>query len=179
MSYSTTLNIFIPAELTKRLKYIHIPGKSSFDWREPGICHCTVKALAISKDIPVGLKDWEAISGKILSRQAPFSVAVKEFMAFPGVAIAKLQSPELLALHKRLCAALPSSQPQYEGDNYVPHISLAITGKHPCKPQEPDLSRYSFVTREIQLVVWDLSNLNKPDVRKEYLLSSPDSASSD
>lgn len=95
---------------------------------------------------------------------------VKGVSKFPNVVFADIKSDRLKELHKLLFGVLPSSQPQFEGKNYIPHASMAIL-KNPSKSYFEDNELFGeFEVKEIQLVIWDKQNWDKPDIYYKFSL---------
>ncbi len=170
--YSITLNFFIPKELVQKLKNVKLSGKHRFDWRKTDFCHCTVKAISTCDDIPKDMELWAKESEKILSEQNSFKISINNVTEFPTAIFANVQSEELVSLHKKLFRILPSSQEQFEGKNYVPHVSIAIPSGETGILSNLKQNFGECEVKEIQLMIWDLENLNKPKIYKRYLLSS-------
>lgn len=78
----------------------------------------------------------------------------------PGpVVYLAIDSPELFAVHERLCAAFGTVE-GLEGDDYVPHVTLARGG---------DLAdAHAVAGREVESVTWTVSRLQlwDPDYRE-------------
>jgi len=127
--YSITLNFFIPQEIVEKFKSIKIEGNIDIDRRESNFCHCTVKAISHHHQIPTKeiLKKYIIESEKILKKVKPFKVKVKNIGNFSTAVFAKVISKRLFKVHKDLFNILPSSQPHFENEAYIPHISLAKT----------------------------------------------------
>jgi len=169
--YSITLNFLLPKQIVQKLKDIKISENFAFDWRNSNFCHCTVKAIALCDEIPKEIKSWAKESEKIISRQKSFKVSLKDVAKFPTAIFANVYSNELLKLHKKLSKILPSSQPQYENENYVPHVS--IVGLSGDTKILSDLRQNfgEFEVKEIQLMIWDLNDLNKSQINKIFILA--------
>lgn len=155
--YSITLNFFLPRHIVKKLKRIKLAGNLGFDYRNSEFCHCTVKAILQCEKLPLEdvLNDWVAKSKKIFNKQKPFRVKIKNVSAFPTAIFANAYSEELENIHKKLFKVLPSSQPQFENKNYVPHatISLLIEEAKIISKINEDFGE--FQVEEIQLMIWN------------------------
>jgi len=94
----------------------------------------------------------EAIAGT-----PPFAVATAGLGIFeepptgtgPVVYLA-VESPELMALHDRLCGPF-EPVPHLEGDEYVPHVTIARGG-------DPDVAR-CLAERPVERVTWNVTEL--------------------
>ncbi len=171
-TYSITLNFFLPKAIVQDLKKVIVGGDLAFDWRESEFCHCTVKAISVCNEIPEkeALDGWIATSREILDEQDPFRVSVKGFANFPTALYAGIESDELMRLHRKLCRVLPSSQPQFEDRNYVPHASIGVLNHDVELLSDAGGDFGAFEVREIQLVVFDLGNLNRSIVHHRFSL---------
>jgi 2'-5' RNA ligase len=56
--------------------------------------------------------------------QKSFKAEIRNVEIFPTAVVANVYSEELIALHKKLFKILPSSQIQYENENYIPHVTV-------------------------------------------------------
>ena len=78
---------------------------------------------------------------------------------FPDVFYAKIDSPELIKLHKKLCRiGLPSINKKFEDENYIPHASLVALSKPYDEAININKIFGKFIVKEIRLVVWDISD---------------------
>jgi 2'-5' RNA ligase len=151
---------------------VKISDDISFDWRKSNASHCTIKAINLSNKLPnkKELNEWVASASKILKGQSKFKVQVKGVSKFPKVIFANVHSENLIKLHKSLFDVLPSSQPQFEGEDYVPHASMIIL-KNPSKSDFKNNELFGeFEVKEIQLVIWDTQNQNKPKIYHKFNL---------
>ncbi len=166
VKYSIALNFFVPGLVVKNLKKVQVEGAVVFDWRRSKLAHCTLKAISYRNGLPTQkeLKTWISKARRIFSKQEPFEVTVKGMSKFPTALVADVHSKDLLGLHRKLFKVLPSSQPQYEGRNYHPHVSIAmIDGEAWAHPPE-NKNFGKFKVDEIQLMLWTMNFLNKPKV---------------
>ncbi len=168
--YSITINFFIPKEIVVKLKKVKISGDIFFDWRSSNLCHCTIKAIYLGDKIPKKIEQWSKDCEKVFAKQKPFHVEVKDIARFPTTIFANIHSKELIKLHKKICSILPSSQPEYENEKYVPHASVVVTSKKADVLSNKKQEFGKFKVEEIQLMVWDLNNLKEPRVYKRFLL---------
>lgn len=171
--YSITLNFFIPQELVRKLKKVKVSGNVgnvNFDWRDSKLCHCTLKAIYVGDKISKKIAEWSKKCEEILSKQKSFKVEIKDIAQFPNTIFTNVYSKEMLNLHNKLCEVLPSSQPQYEHKKFTPHVSLVIISKDAQILSNQKQSFGNFDVKEIQLMVWDLENLNKSIVYKKFHL---------
>jgi hypothetical protein len=169
--YSITLNFFIPKEIVRKLKEVHISGRYGFDWRQSDFCHCTVKALSVCEVIPPDIDLWANNAERILSRQHHFRVSIDDLTQFPTAIVALIHSDELVGLHRRLYRVLPSSQPQYENAYYTPHESLVASPGASTVTSPLQQHVGTFEVREIQLMIWDRENFSKSQICRRYVLT--------
>lgn len=170
--YSITLNFFISKEIVQELKKVVIEGNCSYDWRDSEFAHCTIKAISLCDKIPDEISVWSKEIERISSEQKPFQVIIKNVDSFPNIIFAKVYSQELVNLHKKLFSVLPSSQPEFENEKYIPHVSLvSISGSNNVKGVSNKKENFGTLeVRKVQLMIWNLENLNKSKVYKEYML---------
>ncbi|MBM3230427.1 2'-5' RNA ligase family protein [Candidatus Pacearchaeota archaeon] len=171
--YSVTLNFFLPQNIVSNLEKVDIQEDISFDWRKSSASHCTVKAIYISDKLPSKkeLNAWVADASNRLNGQSKFKVQVKGISKFPNIIFADVHSEKLVKLHKSLFDILPSSQPQFEGENYVPHASMVVL-KNPSKSDLKNNQLFGeFEVKEIQLVIWNTKNLDKPEIYHKFILN--------
>lgn len=172
-NYSITLNFLLPKKIVEAFKKIEVSGNFAFDWRDSDFCHCTVKAISLCDEIPEKetLDSWIAKSKGILNEQKSFKVLVKDIAKFPTVIFANIYSDELVNLHKKLFKILPSSQPQFENENYVPHASIGMLTEN--VEVESDLKQNfgEFEVKGIQLIIWNLKDLNKSKIYHRFSLA--------
>ncbi|MBS3084209.1 2'-5' RNA ligase family protein [Candidatus Pacearchaeota archaeon] len=158
--YSITINFFVPKNIVEVVKKIEIPEKFVYDWRKEGFFHCTVKAIELRDTLP-SEQEIELIINKIskiIVNQRNFEVVIKGVGKFPNVFYAKIDSPELIKLHKKLCTiGLPSINKKFEDENYIPHASLVALSKPYDEAININKIFGKFIVKEIQLVVWDTS----------------------
>jgi len=162
----------IPKKIVDKLKEAKISEDYSFNWTNFKFCHCTIKAISVCDEIPKEIDLWAENSEKIISNQKPFRVSIEDISAFPKTIFTKVNSQELIKLHERLFKILPSSHIQFEGKNYVPHVSLLNLKKDVKKVISQKENFGKFEVKEIQLMVWDLNDFNNSKVYRNYLLSS-------
>ncbi len=167
VKYSVTLNIRIPAYITDLCRSYVISDSLSYDWRESTNTHVTLKAIYKSDEAPTPrqIAQWSTASKNALTHRTPFMLRVSGVAQFSNVVYAKVYSEYLHTLHEQLYVELPSSQPEYEGKAYNPHISLGVLEqKGICK----DLALIdfgTFIVSEIELVVWTWSNRKMIDCK--------------
>jgi 2'-5' RNA ligase len=173
--YSITLNFFIPRQIIKEVKKEELGDNFIFDWRKEGFFHCTVKAIELSDNLPSKehLNSLILKASEVFSKQAPFNVIIGGVDKFPDVFYAKVNSPYLKELHKKLCnTGLPSNRPEFEGENYIPHASLVSL----ANPSFRELNTHhifgDFIVKEIQLVLWDIPNGHKPLICHRFKLKN-------
>lgn len=170
--YSITLNFFIPRRIVEKLKKVKINGKIKYDWRSGKYSHCTVKAIHHTETMPAKkeLSMWIKNTEKILSFQKPFKVKVEGLSKFPTALFAGINSNELIKLHKKLFKILPSSQPKFENNKYVPHASIAmIYGNVELIPIKND-NFGEFIVKELQLMIWN-ENIKKSKIYCRFKLN--------
>jgi 2'-5' RNA ligase len=170
-SFTITLNFFVPDEVVENLKAVNVSGRATFDWRKPGFAHCTVKAIWHGTDIPDEkvIETWSRESRRILSKKRPFEVLVKGVTKWPTVLVSLVNSKEVHTIHNKLLKLLPSSQPQFDGKNFTPHVSIAV-GKSVMGVAETDKLFGKFKVNELQLMLWGLRDLKNPKVLCVYAL---------
>ncbi len=175
MTYSITLNFFIPEKIISKVKNEELSEDFIFDWRKKGLFHCTVKALELSRAMPSKeyLDSLIIKASRILSKQKSFEVVIKDIDKFPDVLYARVNSHELKELHKKLCnEKLPSIRPDFEGENYIPHASLVSLAGSSSTKLNISKTFGKFRVREIQLVIWDVSNGQKPSIYHRFKLKN-------
>ncbi|MEK6792517.1 MAG: 2'-5' RNA ligase family protein [Nanoarchaeota archaeon] len=159
--YSITFNFFIPKEIVDIVKKIKIPERHIYDWRKEGFFHCTVKALEL-RDTLLYEQEIKSIIDKtseLIVNQRKFDVVINGVDKFPDVFYAKVDSPDLVKLHKKLCKiGLPSINQKFENENYIPHASLVSLTKPSNKEINIERIFGKFKVKEIQLVAWDISD---------------------
>lgn len=172
LNYSITLNFFIPQKVVDKLNKVVIYGDVLYDWRKSRFCHCTLKAIASTDKIPEkGILDyWVSKSSAVIKAHKPFAVKIHGIESFPTAIFAKVDSPELVSLHKNLYKILPSSQPQFENENYVPHVSVAMKDRDVEIVSGSGIEIEEFTVNEIQLVIWDLQNFDKSIIYDRFKL---------
>lgn len=154
--YSITLNLFVPKKIVEVLKEVKVFGNIAFDWRNSDCCHVTVKAISTSDIFPRNevLNDLILKFKKILDKQKSFRVKVQGVAKFPNALFAIIESKELSKLHKKLFRILPSSKPQFENKNYVPHASIGVLTEDIKIISGEKRDFGEFEVKDIQLVVW-------------------------
>lgn len=163
--YSVTLNFFIPEKIVKAVGKIKIPGRFMYDWRQKGIFHCTVKGLQHRETLPSKqeIKDIINKTAKVLTNQKKFKVDLKGISKFPNVIYAKIKSAHLTKLHKKLCDVnLPSINKKFEVEGYIPYATVFSLSEPYNKKIAIDEKFGEFIVKEIQLVIWDISNGHVP-----------------
>ena|SRR3989344_7207441 len=164
--YSITLNFFIPEELITILKKLKFTEEIKYDWRKTGYAHCIIKALEIRNSEP-SKKDiltWVKATNEVLSKNGYFRVLLEGIHNFPRIIYAAVKSEDLIHIHNNLCKALPSSQSQFEGKNYLPHVSLIESISEVKQKYSSNTKIGNLVVKEIQLISWDLENNNEPKI---------------
>lgn len=156
-NYSITLNFFLPTKVIDALNKVKVTEDFLFDWRKTDFCHCTVKAISRCDEFPGKkiLRDWIVEAKRILDEQKPLKVEIKNILTFPTAIVANIESEELTVLHKKLCKVLPSSQPEFDGENYIPHASLGMVDRNIKVISDKKQDFGEFIVKEIQLMVWD------------------------
>ena len=165
--YSITLNFFIPKNIVESVKKINITEEFIYNWRKEGFFHCTLKALELRDTLPSKQEIKLIIDkiSKIIVNQRNFEVVIKGVDKFPGVFYAKIYSPELIKLHKKLCRiGLPSINEKFEDENYIPHASIVSLSKPSNNEININKEFGEFIVQEIQLVVWDISKWHNPKI---------------
>lgn len=173
-NYSITLNFLLPPEMVTKLNTVKIVGGLAYDWRKSGRCHCTVKALSLCDTLPEQeiLDDWIQKIRTAVAAQSQFSVSVKNLGIFPNAIFAEVISEELKTLHHQLIAGLPGSQPQFEGTNYHPHVSLVML-RSDANIKTPMNQKFgAFTVRDLQLTAYDLNNLDNSKSLYTFILKS-------
>lgn len=163
MTYSVTLNFFVPKEIVAALKDIKISGTLIYDWRD-SYCHVTVKALLKTEEFPNKeiLDEFVLKSQKLLDTQKPFNTTLQNIAQFPNALFAEVISEELVTLHKKLCEVLPSSQPEFENEKYTPHASIGTLAE-PVNIISEKQDFGEFKVHEIQLMIWKWNNKQLQD----------------
>ena len=170
--YSIVLSFLIPRDIVQKLKEIKISGDCAFDWRNSKFCHCTLKAIALCNKVPKEVEVWAKDAEKILSEQNPFKVLLKDIAQFPNAVFTHVHSQELIRLHKKLCKILPSSQPQFENEKYMPHVSLVSLGSSKANVLSGIKKKFGeYEVKEIQFMIYCLGDLNKSKIHKRYVLT--------
>lgn len=171
-NYSITLNFFLPKKIVEALKKVRVTGKFAFDWRNSDFCHVTVKAIALTDEKPKEkiLDEWVAKSRKILDEQKSFKVKIKDVAKFPNALFADVESKELPKLHGKLFKILPSSQPQFENEKYIPHASIGVLTQDVEIISGKGQNFGEFEVKEIQIVMWNLKNLSKSEILYRFHL---------
>ena len=59
-----------------------------------------------------------------IKKQKKLSIKITEINTFPNAIFAKIESKELMKLHKKLFKILPHSKDWFENNNYIPHITI-------------------------------------------------------
>ncbi len=172
-NYSITLNFFIPKTIVNKFNEIEISKPLSFDWREKEYCHCTVKPIALCDELPQQeiFDNWIIETQIVLASQKTFNINIQDISNFPTTIYAHVISDELTTLHKKLCTTLPISQPQFEEDNYLPHLSLGICKSSITNEIYIKQNFGEFIVNEIQLVSWNLNDLSNPKILHRFTLS--------
>ncbi|MFT4311881.1 MAG: 2'-5' RNA ligase family protein [Candidatus Woesearchaeota archaeon] len=157
MTYSITLNVFLPKKIVDALRSVKVSKNLAYDWRDSGYCHITLKSISKLEVSPKDelLAEWISLSKQILDKQKPFKVKVSSVEKFPNALFAKVESKELVKLHNKLFKILPSGQPQFENQNYTPHASIGVLDKDAQVISEKELHFGEFEVREVQLIVWN------------------------
>lgn len=155
--YSITLNFFLPRHIVKKLKRIKLAGNLEFDYRNSEFCHCTVKAISQCEELPRKefLNDLVMKTKKFFNNQKPFRVKIKNLSSFPTAIFAHAYSEELKNIHEKLFKILPSSQPQFENKNYVPHATIGLLTEEIKIISEMNEDFGEFQVEEIQLMIWN------------------------
>ena len=168
--FSITVSIPIPKDIVERLCHVQLGEHVKFDWRHSLLCHITLKAIGVGDHIPGALETWSDTLERELRDQCPFVVTLNGLGAFPNAIYSQVISEELISVHKKLFQVLPSSQPQFENDQYTPHASLAMTSAQTTFSFSGNPTFGSFEVRDIELVVWDLENLKDSKVIRMFSL---------
>lgn len=170
--YAVTLNFFVPEEIVTSLREIYIPRKMAFDLRVTGLCHCTVKSIWSDDEFPKEnqILDWVAKTQLVLDYQEIFKVKIRGVSEFPNFPYAKIDSNELLAIHRKLFNILPSFQTQFEGDEYIPHVSLGIIEENSIGIDDPQKAFGDFELKEIQLSLWNIFDPSRPQIIHRFTL---------
>jgi len=172
LSYTVTLNFFVPEDVVEKLNGVQISGPVIFDWRKPHSAHCTVSAIYHGVGIPDQnlLDSWAEAARSILSRQEPFEVAVEGLTHWPTALVSLVHSEELKKLHRKLFQVLPSIQPHFAGENYHPHVSLVKMREEVKTSERSSMAFGRFKVDEIQMMLWGLKDLKKATVLHRYSL---------
>lgn len=76
---------------------------------------------------PLGSRELVSAFRHLLAETPPFEVRILGWKQLPHALMLECErAPELLALHRRALEGLPSSQAPYDGDAYMPHLTLAL-----------------------------------------------------
>lgn len=75
-----------------------------------------------------------------------------------------------MKIHEKLFKILPSSQSQFENENYVLHASLVSLFSKAIILSGLKQNFGEFEVKEIQLMIYDLNNLDTSKIYKRYLL---------
>jgi 2'-5' RNA ligase len=171
-TFTVTLNFFVPDEVAENLKEVEVSGAIHFDWRNHHSAHCTVKSIYHGNEIPDEkvIDAWAAECRLILSQQKSFEVAVEGVEKWPTVLVSKVLSKEVLEIHRKLLSVLPSSQPQFDGENYCPHVSIVVGERVTAAVNEKRFG--AFKVDEMQLMLWGLRDLKRPKVLSVYKLEN-------
>jgi len=174
-TYSLTINTFVPEEITNKLNELAPELNGTKQWDDD--LHITLKSIS-NQDTTTSKEKAEEYSRIIedtTKEQKPFDVTLTGISSFPNVILAKVDSNEIYALHNKLHSALPSGQPQFEGTNYIPHVSLTLcdTKEYQTKISElKELSIGTFTVKELQLVDWQLDASHTPHILKRFNLGA-------
>ncbi len=153
-----------------KLKKIKILGNVEFDWRNSSFCHCTIKEIYSGNKLPKDLYLYSKIAEDILSKQKSFKVTIKNLAKFSNVVYVEVYSKELIKLHKKLSKVLPSVNPNYENESFLPHISLVVSSNVTILSKlKQDFGK--FEVKEIPLKISNLKNRNNPKIFAKYLLT--------
>ena len=170
--YSITLNFFVPTSVVEKLRKVKVSGSIGYDWLNSPFAHCTVKAIyfGMKHPSPKEIETWIQASRKILSHQEPFQVTVKGITRFPTAIVADVHSETLRKLHRQLGRVLPSSQPEFENQNYRPHVSIVMTAGEVSAIAPKTKAFGTFKVDRLQLMVWNMDNSEKPRTLVEFKL---------
>lgn len=170
--YAVTLAFFLPAEIVEKLKKVNLSSKDGFDYRKTTASHCTIKLIYFGQTMPENkqFQEWIFETQKMVDGESAFDVKIGKISSFPATVYAEVHSSKLKQLHQKLFNSLPSSHPQFEGENYIPHISiLTFLQSLPIIPKG-SIDFGGFKVKEIQLVCWDLGNLSNPKIIHKFNL---------
>lgn len=170
--YSITLNFFLSYAVEHCLKNVTFSWALDFDWRQTSLSHCTIKALDVCDNFPsdIVLQNYIIQSQKILDKQGSFDVTLSGVGMFPWLVFAHVQSVSLCDLHKKLSQVLPSSQPQFDNENYTPHVSIGTVSGDVSLVSDIHENFGAMKISEIQLVVWDQKNLTNSTIYHRFSL---------
>lgn len=161
MTYSITLNFFIRSPISEKLNDVKLDGYLTKDLRNTGLFHCTVKSIEFCREIPTKekIREWGNSIKQILSQIEPFEISIKNLDQFPTAVYAGVQSLELINLHKNLCEIIPSSQIEFENQNYIPHISLALINEKVNILSNKEDFFGKFLVNEMQMIAWKIGDI--------------------
>lgn len=92
--------------------------------RSFGLPHLNLRAPF---QTPLSSAELVAAMREVLRDQQTFEVEIKGWKRLPNVIFLECElSPELMDLHRRVLSVGPSSVAQYDGDDYRPHLTLAL-----------------------------------------------------
>ncbi len=167
MRYSITVNTWVDIKIGNALKgfLATVPQdtiKNSFS----DSLHITVKGIATLEHEISSAEANEYVTSikEAIEGQNAFKVSVRGINEFPGLVYAQIHSSELQRLHINLCALLPSSQPEYDREKYVPHISLFAATREMMGTlaEHTDDDFGDIVVDELQLLQWDADKPQHP-----------------
>ncbi|MBZ9571798.1 2'-5' RNA ligase family protein [Patescibacteria group bacterium] len=149
-----SLNFWISPPLKEKISEIAQLLREKFpnqDYVPQDMYHCTVKSCGLLRKqiqesvIPdVIKKTKEALVGF-----QPFEVELKGFSQFPNNIFVQVFSPDdkLFELHKRLNNAIPFSEyPEFEGNNYMPHVAVIYFYEEPTELFETIKKNYQEIS---------------------------------
>lgn len=109
----------------------------------------------------------------LTKQQEKITVELGNFNVFPNVLFVEVadSNGDLQALHERICQQIPFSQyPEYQYENYLPHVSVAYGAK------AQDLSQVnrqqSPITCQLDQIVLGKVKVNGPNQTDREVLSS-------
>lgn len=110
---------------------------------------------------------------KITAKVEPFSVQLENINCFPNAIFREVidKTGALFELHKKICKAIPFAQsPEYQLENFLPHITLYYGDKNQKIIQNPDFERtLPPTTMQVERIFFGKA-INKNDEYEKHIL---------
>jgi 2'-5' RNA ligase len=89
---------------------------------------------------------------------------------WPTVLVSRVYSKDVLKIHRKLIRILPSSQSQFDGPNFCPHVSLVVRGGEVAAMPLKIKTFGKFKVDELKMVMWDMKSLKRFKVLYSFKL---------